>query len=431
MSRSSTPSASHSAPSSSASPASSPLGRIASIDALRGLTILVMIFVNDLAGVKDVPGWLKHYFPYDADGMTFVDVVFPAFLFIVGMSIPFAIGGRFARGASLAATWGHILVRTLGLLIIGVFMVNGYSCSPQGALHPHLWTFLMYLSVILVWNTPPREPGRKRTLYLSLRGVGIAGLAALAIAYRGPAEQSALLEMRPQWWGILGLIGWAYLVSCIAYTFLRHNVAGMLGVAALLYCMFAADRAGFFSGVWLDQWVDFGSMLGSQAALTASGVVLGMMLTPDSPLKTHGARMRWALLYGVGMAIAARFLYALHDIHPMFILNKNAATVPWCLYSAAITVWVWVGIYGLMDVLGWKRWAVIVRPAGENPLFAYVLQPMIYAGFGLLAMLWSVLDFHSRLGTEFVLGFWRSVMFALIVTWLAGFLKYAGIRLKL
>ena len=69
-------------------------GRIASIDALRGLTILVMIFVNDLGGVIGAPAWMKHYFPYDADGMTFVDVVFPAFLFIVGMSIPFAIGKK-------------------------------------------------------------------------------------------------------------------------------------------------------------------------------------------------------------------------------------------------------------------------------------------------------------------------------------------------
>ena len=63
--------------------------RILSIDAFRGITIFVMIFVNELAGIRDIPQWMKHM-PADADAMSFVDVVFPAFLFIVGMSIPFA-----------------------------------------------------------------------------------------------------------------------------------------------------------------------------------------------------------------------------------------------------------------------------------------------------------------------------------------------------
>src|SRR5437867_9783420 len=67
--------------------------RILSIDALRGITILVMIFVNELAGVRDIPQWMKHM-PADADAMTFVDAVFPEFLFIAGMSIPFAINSR-------------------------------------------------------------------------------------------------------------------------------------------------------------------------------------------------------------------------------------------------------------------------------------------------------------------------------------------------
>src|SRR3954468_15391227 len=92
--------------------------RIKSLDTLRGLTILVMIFVNDLAGVNGAPAWMKHIYPPDADGMTFVDVVFPAFLFIVGTSIPFAIGRRLEQGESRWQVWQHILTRTLGLLVI-------------------------------------------------------------------------------------------------------------------------------------------------------------------------------------------------------------------------------------------------------------------------------------------------------------------------
>ncbi len=59
------------------SPPSGPTERIDSIDALRGITILVMLFVNDVAGVRGTPAWMKHVSLPDADGMTFVDVVFP------------------------------------------------------------------------------------------------------------------------------------------------------------------------------------------------------------------------------------------------------------------------------------------------------------------------------------------------------------------
>src|SRR6188768_3343824 len=94
-----------------------------SIDAIRGITIFTMIFVNELAGVKNIPLWMKHM-PADADAMTFVDVVFPAFLFIVGMSVPFAINNRVSKGDSVAQVQKHILIRTIGLLVLGIFMVN-------------------------------------------------------------------------------------------------------------------------------------------------------------------------------------------------------------------------------------------------------------------------------------------------------------------
>ena len=71
--------------------------RLASLDAFRGFVILTMVFVNHLAGIRDVPGWMRHM-PEGAEGMTFVDVVFPAFLFIVGMAIPPALDRRRERG---------------------------------------------------------------------------------------------------------------------------------------------------------------------------------------------------------------------------------------------------------------------------------------------------------------------------------------------
>src|SRR5213596_1577872 len=75
--------------------ASAAVPRITSIDALRGLVMFAMIYVNDIAGADHVPDWMVHYSDrHRGSGMTFVDLVFPAFLFIVGMSIPFALRAR-------------------------------------------------------------------------------------------------------------------------------------------------------------------------------------------------------------------------------------------------------------------------------------------------------------------------------------------------
>ena len=56
-----------------------------------------MLFVNEVAGVTGAPAFLLHR-PSDFDGMTITDLVFPAFLFIVGIAVPFALGGRLRRG---------------------------------------------------------------------------------------------------------------------------------------------------------------------------------------------------------------------------------------------------------------------------------------------------------------------------------------------
>src|SRR3954471_15112710 len=110
-------------------PAVSP-PRIMSIDALRGFVMFTMIFVNDLAGADGgiVPNWMKHASdirPRISNGMTFVDLVFPGFLFIVGLSIPFALGGRLARGERGWRLLPHVLVRTASLLLLGMLMMNG------------------------------------------------------------------------------------------------------------------------------------------------------------------------------------------------------------------------------------------------------------------------------------------------------------------
>jgi heparan-alpha-glucosaminide N-acetyltransferase len=70
--------------------------RIYSIDIMRGFNLILMLFVNDLF-VEGVPAWLGHR-PSNFDGIGLVDWVFPGFMFMVGMSIPYALGNRMMKG---------------------------------------------------------------------------------------------------------------------------------------------------------------------------------------------------------------------------------------------------------------------------------------------------------------------------------------------
>src|SRR5262245_42310009 len=96
--------------------------REVSIDLLRGADVLLMLFVNEVAGVTGAPGFLRHV-GIDVDGMTITDVVFPAFLFIVGLALPAAIAARLRR-ESRPAVLRHVVARAATLVVVGVLMVN-------------------------------------------------------------------------------------------------------------------------------------------------------------------------------------------------------------------------------------------------------------------------------------------------------------------
>src|SRR6202167_1570956 len=95
--------------------------RVVSIDIFRGLTMAVMIFVNALAEVNGLPWWTYHAHEQE-NVMTYVDMVFPFFLFIVGMSLPLSIAQRLKRNPSLLSLWAHVVVRVIGLVVLGLIL---------------------------------------------------------------------------------------------------------------------------------------------------------------------------------------------------------------------------------------------------------------------------------------------------------------------
>ncbi|HEY9049658.1 MAG TPA: DUF5009 domain-containing protein [Ohtaekwangia sp.] len=385
--------------------------RILSIDAFRGITILVMIFVNELAGVQGIPAWMKHM-PANADAMTFVDVVFPAFLFIVGMSIPFAINNRVAKGDNLGQVQLHILFRTIGLLVLGVFMVNaegGYNEQAM-ALPIALWSLLFYAGVIIIWNVYSSQS--KTTVYI-LRGTGVALLLILAWLYRGGEDGSQTLT--PQWWGILGLIGWAYLATCIIYQIVRGNLFGILIMIAVCIGIYGAGKSPSGEASWI-------AGLGGHATHTAialCGMAVSLMFF-DQKLKLDQTKRFLVVIVFAAIVFAVGFL-----LRPYYTISKIYATPTWALYSAGICTIIFTILYVIVDLQKINGWTSFFKPAASNPLLTYIIPFIVYAFMQLVHIHWPSVFYQGAAGI-----LWSAVYAVLVMTAVTG-LNKMKIRLQL
>ena len=388
--------------------------RILSIDVFRGLTILVMIFVNDLASVKGLPWWTYHI-PYGTDGLTYVDVVYPAFLFIVGMSIPIAIEKRLDKGLSKLQLIKHILIRTVSLAIIGLLIMNGRAMSPEmtGISYP-LWNVLMFIGVMLLWNVYPKNLKGKFKYLSYLKWLGLILLIFLLIIYRRDVD-GAEEWIHPRNWSILGGIAFAYLSVCIIYLINRNFWYLLLVLAALIFLKIGVME-GFISFprnlhpiIW-----PFGT--GSTAAITLCGLLSSLIFVGNK----FGESVRSKIIAGITFTTILAILGYL--LLP-FGLSKISGTPSWSILSSMYSLLVFISLFLLVDVYRKSRWANFIKPAGSNPLLTYLLPDIFYAIF--------TVQWLSESTGEGFPGVLRALIFTLFVLgWSAIMTKYK-IRLQM
>lgn len=388
--------------------------RIAAIDVFRGLTILLMIFVNDVAGVSNIPNWLKHA-PQDSPGMTFVDIVFPAFLFIVGLSIPFALAQRKKKYPERLVLI-HILVRTVGLIVLGLLMLNGPRVNSMDS---SWWNVLMYLGAILFWTAWP-DGENKKIIHHILKWLGLAILIALLIIYRrnGTNGETWLIT---SWWGILGEIGFAYLCTSMLYLLLKNKPQLLYIVPVLSVLFYIADRSGQLDFLGQIKAVFYlGSHFGTHVLITFSGLIAGKWLF-DLRKTDNKTLMQNMSIYAILLAIAGYFLYGLYGI------DKIAATPSWALYSSAICVLLFMLIYWLMDIKGYQGIYGFFKPIASNPLLAYLLHVMFIYIFRIVGFS----HFYGKNLGSGLIGIGRSLVFTALIYLITRILTKNGIKLKL
>ncbi len=382
--------------------------RILSIDAFRAITMLLMIFVNDVSSVHHIPEWIEHV-EADVDGMGFADTIFPAFLFIVGLSLPFAINSRFKRADSFLSILFYILLRSAALIIMGFFHVNMEDYSSAAALSRGVWTILVTVGFMLIWMDYSEKISKG--LKYTLIGAGILLLLGMAYIYKGGDEAHG---MQPSWWGILGIIGWAYLVCALIYLFCKGNLYVLLAVFLIFITINITNHMGILH-VWL--WLIDDA---SSVSLIMAGTVVSLVY-----LNVKGRSKDWILWTVLSIAGPVCILAGLLVRPYAGGISKISSTPAWVLICIGISILVFELMVYLVDLKGKQNWFKVISPAGTSTLTCYLIPYFLYSIFYILHLHYPHF-FNNGAG-----GILRSFIIAFLVIFIVGWLEKKRIRLKI
>jgi len=358
--------------------------RLLSLDVFRGLTVAGMLLVND-------PGtWSAIYPPLEHapwHGWTPTDLIFPFFLFIVGITTQLSLDARRARGDDETAVRRQILRRGALIFLFG-FLINGFPFFTWGAVdgiaHPSFVERIV--DRLLHWR-----------IFGVLQRIGVAYIVSALIASRARVRTQVITTIA------LLFVYW------IIMTLLPVPGTGLPG--ALLLGRPETTMAAYWDRVLLD-WSRFG--LGNHLWVN------GVTWDPEGPLSTTGAvctalvgnlagrwiaqpRPMFERLAGLFAAGAIAMMIGLMW-HWSFPINKNLWTGSYVVFTGGLACVSLAAIMWLVDVHRWTWWTRPFVIYGTNPMVAFV-------GSAVMArLIYSILKVNYQ-GTRMSLqeGIYRSV----------------------
>jgi len=303
--------------------------RLLSLDVFRGLTMAAMVIVNN-------PGdWNNMYWPLEHaawNGWTPTDLIFPFFLFIVGVSITLS---------KKSAGWGSILRRSAIILALGLFLA-GYP-----RFNIHRWRIpgvlqriaLCYLAAASLYRL---TSGNRRRQVIAAASTA----AALALGYW------AIMMLVPPPGGTAGDL----------------SPEGNLGAWL--------DRALMNGHLWRPRW-DPEGLLSTVPAISTTllGVVAGMCLGSD----WASSRKTAALAGGGAVALFAGLVWNI-----VFPINKNLWTSSYVLFTAGFAALLLAACYWVLDVKRWRRGMTPLVILGVNAITLFVVSGLLVKTLALI-----------------------------------------------
>ncbi len=373
-----------------------------------------MIFVNDVDGVKNIPDWIKHVDEF-TDGLGFADTIFPAFLFIVGLSIPFALNKRMQSNESRSSIAWHIIMRSLALITMGFFHVNLENYSEAALLPEPVFEILLTLAFFLIWLN--YKPGFNKTMQTILQAAGVIILIVLAVLYKGE-RHGHIIWLRPQWWGILGLIGWGYLTCSLIYLFSKGKLKVLIPVLIFFLAYTTINQTYILdsvSDVLKYLWLLNG---GSEVSLIMAGIIISLLYKRN--LNNNKRNFFTVMFLAAIVMIVFGFIS-----RPFGGISKIYGTPSWVGICISISIIVFALLVFIVDVKQKADWFTIIKPAGTSTLTCYLIPYFLYSFLELVHFHYPYF-LHEGMG-----GIIRSFAIAFIVIFITGFLEKKNLRLKI
>ena len=377
-----------------------------------------MIFVNDLADVHGLPWW-NYHMKANIDAMTYVDMVFPFFLFIVGLSIPLATRQRLKKKPSVPALWLHVLVRSVSLIVLGLILANAESGDKAlMGINTNAWAILALAGAALFLSVYKGQESHSK-LHFWLRISGLVLTVAMLAIFRRMTADGRVAWIDGSYVEILGLIGFAYLSVSILYIPTRRWLWAPLAwflALVTLNALCASRWITFVGHVPLYFWA-FGN--GAMPCITMAGIVTSVIFLGDHRWQTLRQKILLGVAFGISTLVAGRLLTP-------FGISKIRATPTWSLYSIGAAVLLFTALYWVCDVKKKTGWAFFARPAGSNTLLTYLLPDFYSFILSLVGI--SYFETHFNYGWP---GAIRSALFTAFILAVAAVLTRLRIRLQL
>jgi len=304
-------------------------GRLVSLDAFRGLTMFLL--VAEGAGLYHallqpefdfIRPLVTQFHHHPWNGLRFWDLVQPYFMFIVGVAMPFAFAKRRSRGETERQLFGHVLVRSATLFLLGVILHCGYT---KGLVW-ELWNVLTQLSFTYLLAYLIMKRSAKTQI-----GISFALILLTEILYRT--------------WAVPGF----------DQPFVKdHNFGSWMD----MILMGKLNNGG--------GWVAINCV--PTAAHTIWGVLAGQVLQSG---RTNMQKFKVLAIYGIIGIVAG---YTLDPITPIIkrICTSSFVIVSggWCLLTLAV-------FYYLIDMRGMRKWLNFAVIVGMNSIFIYMYSNTI------------------------------------------------------
>jgi predicted acyltransferase len=313
--------------------------RLVFLDVVRGMTVAFMILVNNHGNEKATYWPLEHA---EWNGWTPTDLVFPIFLFLVGITTVFSTASRIARGESRSSLFWHALRRAAILFAMGI-LIHGFPSYPLATLR--IYGVLQRIAICYFVAT---------VIYLWDRRVAtLAGVAAACLL------------------GYWILIRWVPIpgfgVPVHDFPFMDKDINWVSVV----------DRS-LFPGRLLEHTRDPLGLISAIPAVATCllGLLTGLWLRTDRTMRAKAV----GLLVGAAAGLALGGLWAI-----WFPINKRLWTSSYVLFAAGWTLLILCICYYVIDIKKHQgAWTYPWKVFGANAIFAYAFSELLSIVLGVI-----------------------------------------------